>query len=114
MTDIHHASKQKPVLTNYEPGFRRIFARGTLLSHELSREPGEPDMLHLAFWSRRQDNIPIEDGVVGTGYHLETEAVMTWETAHRLQGLLKDYLEKHSRKAEPPKAEAPSTGKNPA
>lgn len=106
MTDIHHASKQKPVLMQYEPGFRRIFARGTLLSHELSREAGEPDMLHLAFWSRRQNDIPMDEGVMGVGYHLETEAVMTWETAYRLQALLKDYLDKHSRKAEAPKADA--------
>lgn len=88
MVKIHNASPQQPILTRYEPNFRRFYAKGGLVSKN-----GEPDdgLIHLAFWSSKQE-VQIEDEVTGTGYALEAEVTLTRDAAERLKGLLEHWL----------------------
>lgn len=90
--DIHVASEEEPILTRYEPDFRRAFARGSLL--RISEN--DPETLQIAFWSRKDTGIEMEEGPPATGYYLETEVMMTWSTAQRLHKLLGMYLEEHA------------------
>lgn len=100
MTEIHQASEASPILTKYEPGFRRVYAKGGLV-----RKDGEPEegMLRLAFWSSKQDvHMESEDGETsGVGYSLETEVVLTERAAERLRDLLTYWL---ARAQNPPRS----------
>lgn len=91
-TDIHIASDEAPVLTKYEPDFQRIFARGSLL--RISEDDDET--LQLAFWSSKESGIETENGGHATGYALESEVMMTWDTAVRLRDLLDNYIDDHA------------------
>ena len=86
--DVHVASEETPIITRYEPGFRRIYAQGSLVHNE----EDDPHMVSIAFWSARHRNIPVEEDGTATGYQLEGETVMTWEAAERLHRLLGKWL----------------------
>lgn len=88
MVEIHYANEKRPILTRYEPGFRRVYAKGSLLN----RDQDEADVVRLAFWSNRE-KVQFPEGE-GVGYLLEMEAVMSWDAAERLHGLLGDWLER--------------------
>lgn len=90
--DIPLDSEETQILTAYEPNFNRVFARGTLL--RVSED--DPDTLQVGFWTARDEEIELEDDGKGTGYRLETEAVMTWSTADRLRNLLDSFIEEHA------------------
>ena len=98
MTSIHEASADKPILTRYEPGFRRFYAKGGLVSKD-----DEPDeMVRLAFWSSK-DPVKLEtekpeQDVLGVGYRLEAEAILSVDAATRLRDLLTFWLQKSSEK----------------
>lgn len=94
--DIPLDEDDTPIVTAYEPDFRRVFARGTLL--QVSED--DPDTLQIGFWSERDEDVQINEGETGTGYRLEAEAVMTWRTARRLRKLLDNYIEEHAPKRE--------------
>lgn len=86
--EIHVSTDEAPIITRYEPGFRRIYAAGSLVHNE----DDDPHMVSIAFWSGRHRGIPLEGGQKGTGYQLESESVMTWEAAERLHKLLGKWL----------------------
>ncbi|WP_231183526.1 hypothetical protein [Haladaptatus sp. DYF46] len=90
--DIPLDGEDTKILTAYEPNFDRVFARGSLLS--VSED--DPDTLQVGFWSSRDKDIELDGDEVGTGYKLETEAVMTWRTAWRLRELLDVYIKEHA------------------
>lgn len=94
-SEVHIASEDAPILTAYEPNFHRVFARGSLV--RLAED--DPETLQIAFWSAKDTGIELEDDVTGTGYHLESEVMMTWSTARRLHKLLGIYIEEHAPKA---------------
>lgn len=89
--EIHVASEEKPILTNYEPNFQRVFARGTLLQMDEEDE----DTVELAFWSSKDTDIELEgeDAGKAVGYRLETEVMMHWDSVLRLRNLLDNYIE---------------------
>lgn len=89
--DIPLDDEDTQIFAGYEPEFSRVFARGTLLRFS----EDDPDTLQVGFWTERDEGIELEDGSEGTGYRLETEAVMTWRTARRLRDLLDHYIEEH-------------------
>ena len=93
-TDIHFASEESPALTTYEPDFQRVFARGTLLRMDEDDE----HTVQLGFWSSKDENIELDDDGVAnaTGYRLETEVMMNWDSVLRLRNLLDDYIEKNA------------------
>jgi hypothetical protein len=100
--DIHVASDEEPIITRYEPGFRRFYAQGSLVHND----DEDPHMVALAFWSGRQRGLKLdEDGATGTGYQLEAETIMTWEAAERLHRLLGKWL-----KEKRPQARHTATG----
>ncbi|GAB7009061.1 hypothetical protein [Halorubrum trueperi] len=90
--EIHVASDDAPVLTKYEPDFRRVFARGTLLRMSES----DDNTVQLGFWSDKDTEIEMDDGVEATGYQLETEVMMHWDGVLRLRNLLDNYIEEHA------------------
>jgi hypothetical protein len=90
--DIHLGSEENPILTKYEPGFQRVFARGSLL--RVSEDDDET--LQVAFWSSKDSGIEVEEGGTATGYSLESEVMMTWDTAVRLRKLLDNYIDEHA------------------
>ncbi len=90
--DIHIAAEDSPLLTRYEPEFRRVFARGSLL--RIAED--DPEILQVAFWSSKDKDVPLEDEQTGTGYRLETEVMMTWSAARRLRRLLDMYIEEYA------------------
>ena len=90
--DIHVASEESQIMTTYEPGFDRVFARGSLIR----LEDDDPDTLQLGFWSSKEDIDFEEEEVQGTGYRLETEVMMTWDTAVRLRKLLNNYIKENA------------------
>jgi hypothetical protein len=90
--DIPLDGEDTDIFTAYEPDFSRVFARGTLL--RISED--DPDTLQVGFWTERDQDIELEDGGTGTGYRLESEAVMTWRTARRLRQLLDKYIDEHA------------------
>lgn len=89
--DIHAGSEEAPILTNYEPDFQRVFARGTLLR----MDDNDENTVQMAFWSAKDENIPVEeDDVEGAvGYRLETEVMMNWDGILRLRDLLDNYID---------------------
>lgn len=89
--EIHVASEESPVLTNYEPNFQRVFARGTLL--QMDEE--DDNIVQLGFWSSKDTDVPIEDEEISSavGYRLETEVMMDWDSVLRLRNLLNNYIE---------------------
>lgn len=93
-TEIHAASEDTPILTNYEPDFQRVFARGTLLRTDENDE----NTLQMAFWSSKDENIPLEEEDVedAVGYRLETEVMMHWDGVIRLRDLLDNYIDDHA------------------
>lgn len=90
--EIHVASDDAPVLTKYEPDFRRVFARGTLLRQSES----DNNTVQLGFWSNKDTGIEMEDGAEAIGYQLETEVMMHWDSVLRLRNLLDNYMEDHA------------------
>lgn len=91
--DIHVASENSPILTAYEPDFRRVFARGTLL--RIDEE--YPETIQVGFWSSRDEDVEFDDGEEsGVGYRLETEVMMTWDSLLRLRKLLDNYIDDHA------------------
>lgn len=89
----HAKAEEEPVLTAYEPGFHRVFARGSLLQVEEEY----PGTLQIGFWSSKDEGIPVDDQeTTGTGYRLEAEVVMNWDAAFRLRELLDDHINKHA------------------
>lgn len=90
--EIHVDSEEEPILTRYEPDFRRVFARGSLVRVS----ENDPETVQVAFWSGKETGIELEEGPDGTGYYLESEVMMTWSTARRLHKLLGMYLEEHA------------------
>lgn len=92
MTDIPLDGEDTEILTAYEPNFNRVFARGSLLQVP----ENDPDTVQIGFWTKRDEDIEVEDGGTGTGYRLESEAVMTWDTANRLKELLETYIDQHA------------------
>lgn len=90
--DIPLDDDNTPIVTAYEPDFRRVFARGSLL--QVSED--DPDTLQIGFWSGRDEEVQVGEEETGTGYRLEAEAVMTWRTARRLRKLLDNYIEEHA------------------
>ncbi|MFK5604767.1 hypothetical protein [Haloferax volcanii] len=90
--EIHIASEEAPALTKYEPDFRRVFARGTLLRMSESDE----NTVQLGFWSDKETGIEVDDGVEATGYQLETEVMMHWSGVLRLRNLLENYIEENA------------------
>jgi len=93
-TEIHVASEDAPILTNYEPDFQRVFARGTLLRVDENDE----NTVQMAFWSSKDEGIPVEEEGVedAVGYRLETEVMMHWEGVLRLRDLLDNHIEEHA------------------
>jgi len=90
--EIHVASDDSPVLTKYEPDFRRVFARGTLLRMSES----DDNTVQLGFWSDKETGIEMDDDAEAIGYQLETEVMMHWDGVLRLRNLLDDYIENHA------------------
>lgn len=95
--EIHENSDELPIVTRYEPGFTRVFARGSLVQ----TEDDEPDnIVQLAFWSGRDRDIEITDDdgetVSAVGYRLETEVMMEWDAIHRLHALLEQFIQEHT------------------
>ena len=92
-TEIDEASEDSPILTTQEPDFSRYFARGTLLRID----DNDPDILQVGFWSSKDEGIEVENQEgLATGYRLETEVMMTWDTAVRMRDLLDNYIEQHA------------------
>jgi len=92
-SDIDFATEDSPILTKKEPNFHRFFARGSLLRVE----EYDSETVQLAFWSSKEEGIPMEDSEKeANGYSLEAEAVMTWSTASNLRNLLDNYIEEHA------------------
>lgn len=89
MTEIHESTPNRPIVTKYEPGFKRFYAKGGLVSRD-----GPPDpMIRLAFWSSKVD-LKMEDESEAVGYSLEAEAILTLDGATRVRDLLTFWLEK--------------------
>lgn len=93
-TEIHVASEESPILTNYEPDFQRVFARGTLLRTDENDE----NTLQMAFWSSKDEGLQMEEEGVedAVGYRLETEVMMHWDGVLRLRDLLDNYIDDHA------------------
>lgn len=90
---IDVASEESPILTRTEPGFRRFFARGSLLRVQDYDE----ETVQLGFWSFKDQEVQLEEeDMDATGYRLEAEAMMTWSTAAKLRKLLDNYIEEHA------------------
>ncbi len=102
MTEIHEARPEKPIVTRYEPGFRRVYAKGGVVS----RDPEPDPMIRLAFWSGRAD-VKLTDELTGTGYSLEMEVVMSLDGARRVRDLLTFWLDKEEKAADAARAESP-------
>ena len=90
--DIPLDDEEATIITAYEPDFTRVFARGSLL--RINED--DPDTLQVGFWTTRDEGIELENGDIGTGYRLESEAIMTWRTARRLRDLLDSYIQEHA------------------
>lgn len=89
-SEIHIASEEAPILTNYEPNFQRVFARGTLLQ----MDENDDNTVEMAFWSSKDEDIEIEsEETNAVGYRLETEVMMHWDGILRLRDLLDNYIE---------------------
>lgn len=95
MTEITESSPDKPIITKFEPGFKRFYAKGGLVSRDSAPDP----MIRLAFWSSRVD-LKMEGESEATGYALEAEAIMTLDAATRVRDLLTFWLEKKSSERE--------------
>jgi hypothetical protein len=95
---IHMASEEKPILMRYEPGFRRVYAKGALVRKDVE----DPETLRVALWSEKE-TVQLDGGKTGVGYMLEVEAAMTWRAAERLKTLLEKWLADHeeSKRAKP-------------
>jgi len=93
-TDIHVASDDAPILTNYEPNFQRVFARGTLLQ----MDDNDDEVVEMAFWSSKDEGLELEDEDISNavGYRLETEVMMHWDGILRLRDLLDNYIENNA------------------
>lgn len=91
-SDTNTASENNTILTKYEPDFHRIFARGSLLRVDDDDE----ETLQIAFWSNKNTDLEMEDGKIATGYDLESEVMMTWDTAVRLRDLLDNYIDENA------------------
>jgi hypothetical protein len=92
--DVHIAAPDAPMITRYEPGFRRIYAQGTIVHNE----DADPSVVRIAFWSSRQKDLEMDDGekkVKATGYALEGETVISWTAAEKLHFLLGKWLKEH-------------------
>lgn len=88
-TKIHVASKNRPIVTRYEPGFRRVYAKGGLVSRDAEPDP----MLRLGLWSERV-NLKMANKVEGVGYALEAEVVLSLDAARRIRDLISYWLER--------------------
>jgi hypothetical protein len=106
---IHEASPENPILLRYEPGFRRVYAKGALVR----KDAEDPETLRLSLWSDKEE-VPLDGGKTGIGYMLEVEAAMTWRAAERLKVLLekwlKEYEDSKRRPTSDPKARSTPPG----
>lgn len=91
-THIHEASEELPMVTRYEPNFRRFYAKGAIL--ETDSEPDE-GLLRLSFWSSKANLVDQETNDEVVGYALEAEVVLTFNAAKRIRDLLGFWLTKH-------------------